>query len=111
MQTDLQLAKLIYHAAMSTLKFTLELEEQKYKEKGRQDPRYRFFKKLLMAQTYDNLKELFEKLRMEGILEKTDYPEDLKNGYKEGQSGGSGYINSIEFQEWIDSGQESTTQD
>ena len=91
---DKQLARLIYHKAMTTMKFTLELEEQKYETHGRQDPRYKFFKKMIMAETYKNLRELFKQMEDIGALSKTDYEEDVKDGYKDTESGGSGYLNS-----------------
>jgi hypothetical protein len=91
---------------MSILKFTLEMEEQQYKEKGRQDPRYKFFKKMLMANTYDTLRNLFEDLYELGIVEPTSYEEDLKNGYRDSISGGSGYVNSSDFEDWLNSAPE-----
>ncbi len=106
MQPEIQLARMIYHRAMSTLKFTLEMEEQQYQEKGRQDTRYKFFKKMLMATTYDNIRALFGGLKDLGVIIETDYPEDLKNGYQDTESGGSGYLNSADFDEWIKSGDE-----
>lgn len=99
---DTQLAKMIYHRAMSVMKFTLNLEEFSYREKGRDDPRYRTFKQQLMSATYDNLRELFEELKNAGILQHTQEPEDVKDGYKPTPSGGSGYINSKEFDDWLD---------
>jgi len=103
---ETQLARMIYHRAMSTLKFTLEMEEQQYKEKRRQDPRYKFFKKMLMSTSYENLRSLLEDLREIGLLQQTSYAEDLKNGYKDTESGGSGYTNTPEFDEWINSAPE-----
>lgn len=106
MANEIQVARMIYHRAMSTLKFTLEMEEQQYKEKGRQDPRYKFFKKMLMSTTYENLRSLFEDLRQVGIVEPTSYAEDVKDGYKDTDSGGSGYLNSADFDEWLNSAPE-----
>ncbi|KKM78721.1 hypothetical protein LCGC14_1357080 [marine sediment metagenome] len=101
MDQDRQLARIIYHKWMSNMKFTLDLEEYSYKDKGRNDPRYRFFKKQLMANTYEALRLLFEELEDIGILCETEYDEDVKEGYKPGESGGSGYINSSRFNAWI----------
>ena len=101
-----QIARMIYHRSMSTLKFTLELEEQKYQEQARQDPRYKFFKKMLMSTTYDNLRALFKDLKELEVIEETDYTENVKDGYKDTDSGGSGYVNAPEFQEWLNSGEE-----
>lgn len=100
---DNQLARIIYHRMLSTMKFTLDLEEQKYLEKGRQDDRYKFFKKQLMSQTYDNLRALFKDLTVLKIIKSTDYPEDVKDGYKSTLSGGSGYMNTEELDEWLKS--------
>lgn len=91
---DAQLAKIIYHKWMASLKYTLELEEFSYRDLGRQDPRYKTFKKHLMQNHYNNLRSLFEEMEQLGLIKKTDYPEDLKDGYKDTPSGGSGYLNS-----------------
>jgi len=99
----MQLARIIYHRMLSTMKFTLDLEEQKYLEKGRQDERYKFFKKQIMSQTYDNLRALFKDLENLDLLEATSYSEDVKDGYKATPSGGSGYVNSDEFDAWLKS--------
>jgi len=96
-----QIARTIYHRWMSTMKYALELEEFSYREKGRLDPRYKTFKKHLMSNTYSNIRSLFEDLQKLGIIDKTDYEEDVKNGYTESNSGGSGYINSPEFDDWL----------
>ena len=89
-----QIARSIYTAAMSTMKFTLDMEERRYPDKGREDGRFKFFKKQLMRETYNNLEILFDSLEQAGVLEKTDNNECLKNGYKDTPSGGSGYVNS-----------------
>lgn len=99
--TETQLARIIYHRMLSTMKFTLDLEEQKYLEKGRQDERYKFFKKQLMSQTYENLRALFKDLEKLDLLEPTAYPEDVKDGYKSTPSGGSGYVNTEELEIWL----------
>ena len=101
MDQDQQLARLIYHKMMSNMKFTLDLEEYSYKDKGRNDPKYRFFKKQLMANTYESLRLLFEDLEDIGILSQTEYEEDVKDGYKDTESGGSGYLNSSRFNAWL----------
>jgi hypothetical protein len=100
---EVQLARIIYHRMLSTMKFTLDLEEQKYLEKGRQDDRYKFFKKQLMSQTYDNLRALFKDLESINLLEPTDYSEDVKDGYKSTLTGGSGYANTQLLDAWFES--------
>lgn len=96
-----QLAKIIYLRTMSTMKYTLELEELSYREQGRNDPRYKTFKKHLMSSTYNNLRELFSDLSDLGLIEPTDYDEDVKDGYQDTDSGGSGYINSKKLDDLI----------
>lgn len=98
---DTQLAKMIYHRVMAIMKFTLNLEEFSYREKGRNDPRYKTFKQQLMSNTYENLRELFADLEKQGVLSKTDETEDVKDGYKPTPSGGSGYVNSEAFDRWL----------
>lgn len=101
--SDNQLSKIIYHKILSIMKFTLDLEEQKYLEKGRNDERYRFFKKQLMSETYNTLRNIFSELESLGIVVPTEYEEDVKDGYRASNSGGSGYVNSPDFDEWLKS--------
>ena len=98
-----QLAKVIYHKTLSVMKFTLEMEETHY-ELGREDSRYKFFRKMLMEKTYDSLRELFEHFNKLELIEKTDYPEDVKNGWKETESGGSGFLNTADLNDFFSDG-------
>lgn len=98
-----QLARMIYHRWMSSMKHALELEEMTYREQGRDDPRYKTFKKHLMANTYEQMRELFEDLSELEIIQQTEHEEDVKDGYKDTPSGGSGYVNSEDFDEWLNS--------
>ncbi len=100
-ERDKQLARMIYHHWMANMKSTLDLEEFSYRDKGRNDPRYKFFKKQLMANTYEKIRELFEEMHTLGLIQKTDYPEDIKDGYQETSSGGSGYLNSDRLNGWL----------
>jgi hypothetical protein len=100
-ETSKELAKLLYHKIMSNMKYALDLEEYSYKDQGRNDPRFRFFKKQLMANTYDMLRSVFKDLNVLGLIDKTDYEEDVKDGYKESASGGSGYLNTAKFNKWL----------
>ncbi len=84
---------------MSNMKFTLDIEEQKY-EKGRDDQRFKFFKKMLMANTYENMRKCFKDLEDIGILVPGE--EDVKDGYRDTPSGGSGYQNSDRFNAWLE---------
>jgi len=101
MSVDYQLGRTIYHRMLSIMKFTLDLEEQKYPEKGRQDERYKFFKKQLMSNTYENVRALLKDLEGFSLIQETDYPEDVKDGYKPTPSGGSGFVNTNELDEWL----------
>ena len=76
------------------MKNTLNLEEYSYREKGRNDPRYKTFKKHLMEFTYNSTEDLFEDLQDWGLIQLADYEEYVKDGYQDTQSGGSGYLNS-----------------
>ncbi len=106
-EEDTQIGRMIYHRIMSIMKFTLELREQETpgdnSSERREDAQYKFFKKLLMQTTYQNARGLLEDLDSIGILVKTDYTEDVKNGYKENESGGSGYLNSPDLVDWLES--------
>lgn len=101
-ERETQLGRTIYHRFMAIMKFTLDMEEYSYaKDKGRADPRYKFFKKQLMSETYKTLRELLSELEENGLLTKTEYSEDVKDGYQDTASGGSGYLNSDQFNGWI----------
>jgi len=96
-----QLARQIYHRWMSSMKYALELEEFSYREQGRNDPRYKTFKKHLMANTYENMRALFEEFAELGLIEATNYDEDVKDGYQDSPSGGSGHVNTEDLDEWL----------
>ncbi len=96
-----QLARLVYHRWMASMKYALELEEFSYREKGRSDPRYKTFKKHIMANTYESMRSLFKEFVELGFIEPTDYDEDVKDGYQDTSSGGSGYINSEDLDDWL----------
>jgi hypothetical protein len=100
-QHGTQVANMIYQNVRSIMKFTLDMEEQKYPEKGRNDDRYKFFKKQLMSFTYQSLRDLFDQLQENGLIEPTKYEEDVKDGYKPTPSGGSGFINTPELDEFL----------
>jgi hypothetical protein len=94
MPESTQLAREIYLKMMSVMKYTLDLEEFSYKEKGRDDPRFKFFKKQLMEYTYNTMRSLFMNLEDLELIEQTEHEEDVKDGFKQTPSGGSGYINT-----------------
>lgn len=101
---ETQLAKMICEKIRSIMKFTLSLEEYSYRENGRNDPRYKTFKQQLMANTYENTRELLKSLESLGLISKVeDVDEDVKGGFKDSPSGGSGFINSEDFDDWLNS--------
>ncbi len=99
---DTQIAKIVFHKMLAIMKFTLNLEEYSYREKGREDPRYKLFKQQLMQYTYDTARETLKEMQKTGIITPTETPEDVKNGYASGPSGGSGFVNSKELDSLID---------
>lgn len=102
-QNNSQLANIIYQNVRSIMKFTLDMEEQKYPEKGRNDDRYKFFKKQLMSFTYETLRDLFKSMSELELIQPTDYIEDVKDGYKPTLSGGSGFINTEDLNYFLNS--------
>lgn len=100
-EREYQLGRILASKWMSVLKFTLDLEEFSYKENGRNDPRYKFFKKQLMSHSYDIFRQLMEEMEDLGVLQETEYDEDIKQGYQDNDSGGSGYLNTDSFNGWI----------
>jgi len=105
MDNNQQLAKVVCQTVRTIMKNTLNLEEFSYREKGRDDPRYRTFKKHLMEFTYTNLRELFSELESWGLIKSTEDGEDVKDGYRDSLSGGSSFVNSEDFQVWLNDGQ------
>lgn len=95
-----QIAKIIYQYWMNSMKSTLDFEESKY-DQGRNDPKYKYFKKVVMANNYENMNKLFQKLNESGLIQKTTYEEDVKGGYKDNDSGGSGYINTNKMNDFF----------
>lgn len=102
MENGKQLAGMICNTVRSIMKNTLNLEEFSYREVGRNDPRYKTFKKHLMEFTYNSLRDLFEDLEDIGVIVPTKEEEDVKDGFKDTPSQGSGYVNSNNFNEWLE---------
>ena len=96
-----QLSRFIFHNTLAIMKNTLNLEELSYREMGRNDPRYKTFKKHLMEFTYSTMRNMFEELDKWGLIVPTENDEDVKHGYTDSESGGSGYLNSQDFDEWL----------
>lgn len=100
MDTETQLAKIIFKHCMENMKFALDMEERRY-EDGRNNHKFKFYKKTLMWNTYQSIRELFLNLSDLGLIKETDYEEDVKDGQKETPSGGSGYLNTKEIDNLI----------
>lgn len=87
----IQIAKIIFHTALSVMKKVLDLIAFKY-QKNSDD--YKFFKKQIMDYFYGGLKELFVRLEDDKILDRCHCKANLRNGYKPCEKcGGSGYKN------------------
>ena len=99
---DRQLGREIYHTILSIMKNTLNLEELSYREIGREDPRYKTFKKHLMEFTYSSTRNLLSEIEKWGLVENNG-KEDLKGGFRDTPGGGSGFVNSNSFNEWLKS--------
>lgn len=97
MLNEKQLARLIFRTVSSIMKNTLNLEELSYREQGRNDPRYKTFKKHLMECTYSSLRDMLYELEDWGIIIPTEEEEDIRDGFRETLGGGAGFVNSKEL--------------
>jgi hypothetical protein len=88
---NIQLAKLIYLKAMSTMKKTLDLVAY---GTDKRTSHYKFAKSQIMDYTYENLRKLFKTLEDNKIIKKCSCETNLRKGYKQCLCGGSGYINN-----------------
>lgn len=99
--SDGQIAKAIFLRMMQSMKEILTLGE--FKIGDRQSEQYRYFKKVVMDQFYVPMSELFDALQEKGIVESCECGADLRHGYKPCPlCGGSGFKNTEDFQEYID---------
>ena len=87
---NLQIAKIIFHSALSIMKKILDLVSFKV---GKESEEYKFYKKEIMLYSYSGLKDLFQKLQSDKIIKRCNCKSDLKHGYKECECGGSGWVN------------------
>lgn len=86
----IQIAKMIFLANLSIMKKVLDLAGFKI-DKRTND--YKYFKKEIMDYFYNGLKKLFETLEQEKIIKKCPCNASLRQGYKDCDCGGSGFIN------------------
>ena len=83
--------KEIFWMSLSIMKGILSLAEFKM---GKNTDEYRYFKKEVMNQFYNNLKIFFDKLLEEGEIKKCECLAKLRKGYSKcNRCGGSGYRN------------------
>jgi len=87
----IQIARTIYLDILDTMKKVLDLIGFKLDKRTKD---FSYAKSQVMDYFYNNLKKLFEKLKQEGIIEKSNCGHSLRNGYKSCLCGGSGYINA-----------------
>lgn len=86
----IQIAKEIYFKNLDTMKKTLDLFSY---GKDKKSSDYKFAKSQVMSYTYDNLRKLFKQLEDNKIIKKCPNNHNLRQGYKNCDCGGSGYIN------------------
>ena len=85
-----QIARNIYLSSLDTMKKILDLASFKFDKRTSE---YKYFKSQIMDATYNNLTKLFEILKKEGLIQKSDCGHSVRGGYKDCQCGGSGWIN------------------
>ena len=90
---QIQVARLIFLNGLDTLKKILDLIAFKT-DKNSSD--YKYYKKEIMDNTYQNLKKLFKTLFEYKIIKKCPNKCNLRQGYKKCECGGSGWINNEE---------------
>lgn len=87
---EIQLASAIFLKALDTMKKSLDLAEYGMDKRTKQ---FKYFKSEIMSKTYENLTKLFKYLEDNKILEKCPKSHNLRQGWKNCDCGGSGYIN------------------
>ena len=87
---ELQIAREIYLKAMETMKKTLDLIEFKFDKRTKE---FKYFKSQIMENTYENLRKLFKYFEDNKMIEKCPKNHNLRQGWKNCDCGGSGYIN------------------
>lgn len=88
----MQIAKQIYVDMMAAMKELLSNEERRIG--SREDPNYKYYKKLVMDKFYTSMINSFSELEKAGILEKCSCGTNIRNGYKKCEfCSGSGWRN------------------
>lgn len=102
---DGQLAKAIYLKQMSAMKAILNLGEMNFG--GRNDNRYKLYKKIVMDEFYNAMGDLFSAMELEGILVKCPCGASIRQGYKPCERcNGSGHCNSESFDDYIENAED-----
>ena len=91
MSKNIQIAKLIFHSGLSTMKQILDLAEYKMKKDSDE---FKYFRKQVMDYTYRNLKKLFKVLLDAKLLKRCPKHCSLRKGYSDCECGGSGFVNN-----------------
>ncbi len=86
----IQISKEIYLKTLDTMKKTLDLIEFKFDKKSVD---FKYFKSQIMENTYENLRKLFKYLEDNKIIEKCSSNHNLRQGWKNCDCGGSGFVN------------------
>lgn len=91
---EIQIAKPIYLKGMNAMKHILLFGEAQWGD--RNSPTYRYFKKVVMDETYNNMASVFEELAEKGLIQKCSCNSFLRNGYNKKcpTCCGSGYCNT-----------------
>ncbi|KKK73417.1 hypothetical protein LCGC14_2894060 [marine sediment metagenome] len=90
MSKKIQLAKIIFLEQLATMKAILDLVAFKLDKKSSE---FLYMKKQIMNYTYGNLKKTFITLEEYKMLKHCPTKCKLRQGYKDCECGGSGYIN------------------
>jgi len=89
------LTGLIYEESISSMKKVLDLGQ--FKIGAKNSPEFTYFKKEVMDSYYNCMRNVFEDLRDQGIVEDCQFCNtDLRKGWKPCPCRGSGYTSTVE---------------
>jgi hypothetical protein len=89
------LTGLIYEESISSMKKILDLGQ--FKIGAKNSPEFTYFKKEVMDSYYNCMRNVFEDLRDQGIVEDCQFCNtDLRKGWKPCPCRGSGYTSTVE---------------
>jgi hypothetical protein len=99
-------AEVLHLEMLDKMKKSLTTLEEVYREQGGRDsPRYIFIRRQIMDAIYNGESSFFIKLAERGLLQKCSCGSSVRNGYNYNCDlcHGCGWINSNEFNEFLDS--------